>query len=424
MRRGSLVCVGSGIKSVAHLTLEAKGWIEQADLVVYCVADPATEIWIKRHARESFDLYVLYGNDKRRLDTYNEMVEVMTRNVRAGKDVCAVFYGHPGIFVLPTHRAISQLRADGYRATMLPAISALDCLFADIGVDPAQCGCQTVEATDLLLRRRTIQTDQHVVIWQIGCVGDLGFRFAGYDNRNLGELVDYLCDAYSAEQPAIHYQASQFPVSSSIVEHVRLGELADANVTGISTLYIPPAIRRETVPEMAERLGLRLRSARGSVPPPAASPTPALPKEQRVPAGPHTPAPGSAANGGRGNGTGDGGSERPGALRDVPIKPYTPSKQRSALADYIAELATNPRALAEFNRNPELAARLYAPNMTDDEHAALVSRHAGRIRVALRSEDWRLRALDAVHVALEPAPARYDGSLRRDAGQQSGRQDA
>jgi len=35
-------------------------------------------------------------------------------------------------------------------------------------------------------------TDGHVVVWQIGCVGDLGFNFGGYDNRNQGLLVDYL----------------------------------------------------------------------------------------------------------------------------------------------------------------------------------------------------------------------------------------
>jgi hypothetical protein len=53
--------------------------------------------------------------------------------------------------------------------------------------------------------------------------------------------------------------------------------------------------------------------------------------------------------------------------------------------------------LAEFDRDPERASRLYA-DMTDDERAALVSRHPGRIRVALKApEHPELDDLDRVH---------------------------
>jgi precorrin-6B methylase 1 len=363
MKRGSLVCVGSGIKSIGHLSLEAQGWITQADLVVYCVADPATEIWIQRHARAHFDLYRLYDNDKRRIHTYEEMVDMMVNNARDGKDVCAVFYGHPGVFVLPTHKAIETLRAEDIPAAMLPAVSALDCLFADLGIDPAHRGCQTVEATDMLLRRRSLMTDGHVVIWQIGCVGDLRFRFAGYDNRNLGVLIEYLREFYEPTQEVVHYQASQFPVCQPVVERVSLEGLLEARVTGLSTLYVPPAVERPTMPDMAAKLGLRLKG---------------------MPVAP------------RPDGNGHGGKPLP-WKRDVPLKPYTASKERSGLADYLADLSRSPRMLAEFDRDPERASRLYA-DMTDDERAALVSRHPGRIRVALKApEHPELEDLDRVH---------------------------
>ena len=355
MKNGSLVCIGSGIKSVGHFTLEAQGWIKHADLVVYCVADPATEIWIKQNARRHFDLYTLYDNDKRRLQTYNEMIDVMVDNTRAGLDVCAVFYGHPGVFVLPTHRAIAILREEGRDAMMLPAISALDCLIADIGFDPATSGCQMVEATDLLLRRRPMLTESHVIVWQIGCVGDLGFRFAGYDNRNFGVLLEYLLEHYAADQPVVHYTASQFPVCASVCERMPLEQLRGANISGISTLYISPAAQRPTVPEMAHKLGLRLKG----------QPAPAVALRPETPAA----------------------AERPTWVRDVPMKPYTPSKGRSGLATYIADLAQDPRILAAFRRDADLSSRTHA-EMTDDERAALLSRHAGRIRLALKAPEY------------------------------------
>ena len=72
--------------------------------------------------------------------------------MREGKRVCAVFYGHPGVYVRrPTPRS-RRARQEGYQARMLPAVSAEDCLFADLGVDPGEHGWQSWEATGFLLR--------------------------------------------------------------------------------------------------------------------------------------------------------------------------------------------------------------------------------------------------------------------------------
>jgi Tetrapyrrole (Corrin/Porphyrin) Methylases len=372
MKRGSLVCVGSGIKSVGHLTLEAKGWIEQSDIVVYCVADPATEVWIKKHCRASFDLYRLYGNTKKRIDTYNDMVQVMLDNVRAGRDTCAVFYGHPGLFVLPTHKAISILRAEGYRAAMLAGISATDCLWADLGVDPSAVGYQTVEATDLLLRGRSLSVDSHVVVWQIGCVGDLGFNFAGYDNRNLGILVDYLETFYGPDHEVIHYQAAQYPVCNSRCDRMKLSELRQAAVTGISTLYIPPKGTRPTNSEIGVRLGLMQRKAQPAA---AVNPGPARPAPAMDRAG--QPAAATARSEARTAGPAENGR----LVR--PYAHYMPTPKENGLADYIAAMMEDPRVLASFMRDPELSSSIHA-SLSAAQRQAILSLHPGRIRLAMK----------------------------------------
>jgi hypothetical protein len=68
-RPGRLIIVGSGIKSISHFTLEAVSYIEQADKVFYCVADPATELFIERHNKNgnATDLYDLYDDGKPRI---------------------------------------------------------------------------------------------------------------------------------------------------------------------------------------------------------------------------------------------------------------------------------------------------------------------------------------------------------------------
>ena len=203
-RPGRLVVVGSGIKGIAHLTLEAVGHLEEADKVFYTVADGSTAAFIHSKNANAIDLYNLYDIGKPRYETYIQMAEKMLREVRNGFYVVGIFYGHPGIFVNPTHRAIAIARQEGHQAFMLPGISAEACLFSDIGVDPAFPSCQTFEATDLLLRERPINTTGHVVIFQIDIVGDSGFHPNGFMNTKPQILISKLQDIYGVDHPIVH----------------------------------------------------------------------------------------------------------------------------------------------------------------------------------------------------------------------------
>lgn len=258
-RPGSLTVIGSGIQSVGF-TLDAAERIRRADEVFYCVADAATQVWIRELRPDAFDLYVLYDDPKIRYSTYVQMTEAMLHYVRAGKDVVTVFYGHPGIFVLSTHRAIAIARREGHRATMFAGISALDCLCADLAVDPSYPGMQTYEATDLLLRRRPLDPSLHTVLWQVGLIGEMGYRRRGYINDKFPLLVEYLAESYGEDYWITHYIAARYPTMSPQIAHHPIRALLEpatrATFNGISTFYIAPQVARENDAEMAVRLGL------------------------------------------------------------------------------------------------------------------------------------------------------------------------
>src|SRR5205085_11822477 len=135
MKKGSLVIVGTGIRTVGHLTTEAIAWMKAADKLLYVVADPIAEDVIKRFNPDGAEsLSELYDDGKPRMDTYDEMVERILSCVRNGLRTCVAFYGHPGVFVYPSHESIRRARSEGFSAKMLPGISAEDCLFADMGI--------------------------------------------------------------------------------------------------------------------------------------------------------------------------------------------------------------------------------------------------------------------------------------------------
>jgi precorrin-6B methylase 1 len=253
---GSLVVVGSGIKPLSDMTTDARAQISRADAVLYCVADPATEREIHRLNPRSTSLYGLYGNDKPRIETYQEMVDAVMAEVRHGRDVCAVFYGHPGIFAWSPHVAVATARAEGYRAEMRPGISAQDCLVADLGIDPSTCGMQTLDATEFLVHARTLDPYSHVLIWQAECVGDDGFNFGGYSRRNFPLLVERLLTFYPADHDLVVYDASTVHVLPPQILRTTVGAVQASDLTGISTLYLPPV----GTPPVDERIVELLRA--------------------------------------------------------------------------------------------------------------------------------------------------------------------
>jgi len=238
MKAGSLIIVGTGI-NIGQLTIEAQGWLEIADKVLYCVSDPATERMIMRLNSTAESLYGFYGEGKRRSDTYQQMIERTLECLRMNEKVVVAYYGHPGFFVYPSHRAITLARSEGYDAFMCPAVSSFDCLIADLGINVAS-GCQIFEATDLMLRQREIDTSAHIVILQVASVGDIAYSFNGFDLRNLPSVGEYLLKRYPADFEAKIYYASQFSVGQPRIDAITIADLLTDKLKSIATLYLPP----------------------------------------------------------------------------------------------------------------------------------------------------------------------------------------
>ena len=117
--------------------------------MLHVVADPRRRDLARVAEPERALAHVLYRAGVPRRRIYEEMAEEILDAVREGKRVCAVFYGHPGVYVQPSHEAVRRAREEGFEARMLPAVSAEDCLVADLGVDPGEQGWQSWEATEL-----------------------------------------------------------------------------------------------------------------------------------------------------------------------------------------------------------------------------------------------------------------------------------
>ena len=256
MRKGSLIVVGTGIQQLAHLTAQARGQITAADQLFYVVPGAISDEWMVSLNANAISLRPLYQQHMRRIDTYGAMVETVLSAVRTGKRVCAVFYGHPGVFVTPSHKMVAAARAEGFVAQMLPGISAEDCLFADLGFDPAENGCLTYEATDFLVFDRLFHPASHLILWQIGVVGNL--RTSSAETKiGLDLILQRLLPSYGADHPVTIYEAAQYPVGQPLIHQMPLGDLPNAPLSPISTLYVPPKAQSVANLTIMAQLGIQ-----------------------------------------------------------------------------------------------------------------------------------------------------------------------
>jgi uncharacterized protein YabN with tetrapyrrole methylase and pyrophosphatase domain len=238
----------------AHITPIVKEHIKNSDKCFVAASDALVELWVEKMHPDVQSLQDYYAKNKSRNTTYREMVNVMLHEVRLGKKVCGIFYGHPGVFAFVPHQAIKQAREEGFKALMEPGISAEDCLIADLGIDPGKYGCQQYETSQFMFYKRVIDPSAYLFLWQIGVAGDLshGIEITGKAHRSI--LLSLLYQYYPKDHQVILYEAATLPISKIRMEYIYLRDLVDASLKDFTTLVIPPAMEMQKNHEIIDKI--------------------------------------------------------------------------------------------------------------------------------------------------------------------------
>jgi uroporphyrin-III C-methyltransferase len=253
--------VGLGLR-VDHLSPETELALRSSRRVFYVSHVPEVAQRLESWCNDVTDLAVIsYREQIDRLDAYKRMAATVIDGALEAPPVALALYGHPLVLSQPSTITLRTAARIGLRTKVLPAISALDCLIADLGVDPLATGVQMHEATNLLLYRRPLLPDMATIVWQVGLLETRLHTAKRYSRpERLLRLRDHLLRFY----PPTH---SAFGVSSSVQESTppeihrfrleQLPELSFLLHPGM-TMYIPPSSAR---PIADQELFEKLRSA-------------------------------------------------------------------------------------------------------------------------------------------------------------------
>jgi uncharacterized protein YabN with tetrapyrrole methylase and pyrophosphatase domain len=255
-----IVLAGLGLRP-SHITTETVQALHQVRRIYSISYVPGTDDLLRRFCPDVVDLRSMYESEADRLNTYKrQAAAVLDGGIEAGP-VALVVYGHPLILAMPSMFVLRLAPTVGLTTKVLPAVSALDCLLADLGIDPTVTGLQSHEATDLLLYDRPLIPSCATVLWQ---VGSLETRLHVVDGLSRPERLFRLRDHLLRYFPPDHLVVS---VSSAVTEdeppqilRMPISELPDhsAQLHLGATLYIPPRHEKvEADPQLTEALSSR-----------------------------------------------------------------------------------------------------------------------------------------------------------------------
>lgn len=235
-----LIVVGSGIKSIAHITEETKKIIQSVEKVLYLVNEQHIKEWISREAKQAESLDAIYFSTPKRIDAYTKITDHIINEYSNHATLCVIFYGHPTVFADSALNAVKQIKNAGGNAVILPAISAMDCLFSDLQIDPGDQGCFTIDATELLIYEYQLDPAVHNIVFQAGNLGQHNQE----KTIKLDVLRSYLENYYPDDTQLCLYEAAVLPTHKPKINWITINQLTEQQPTFSTTLYLPPLKRK------------------------------------------------------------------------------------------------------------------------------------------------------------------------------------
>jgi hypothetical protein len=238
---------GLGVRGVNQVTREVEHALRSSLQVLYLDAGVAARPYLESLCPRVTSLFERsYAEDQPRVNAYEHMAICVIQAALENPPVTFAIHGHPIIAVHAPFLVLEMGKALDLRVEILPGISSLDTLFADLRLDPVVHGSQMYEATDLLLRRRPLQNDVPAIIWQIGPLETALHSQRISRPERFTRFIAHLRQFYPAQHQVVAIYCSPHPLMPPAILPFALedmGQHAEQLHAGF-TLYVPPAVGR------------------------------------------------------------------------------------------------------------------------------------------------------------------------------------
>jgi precorrin-3B methylase len=241
--------VGLGIVNIDQITREAEACIKKSKQVFYIEKGIGIDEFLTQLCPNVTNLSTEYVINGDRLKTYHTMAAKVLEAALNNPPVTFALYGHPTIFAYPPFLVYEAAKELDLKVKVMPGISAMDCIFSELMIDPATNGIQMFEATDLLIRQRPLQTDVPVLLWQIGAVETALYSRSVSKPKRFERIKNYLLKFYPGEHLVQSIYCSNYPLMASTILKFKIADIENYSkqLHAGHTLYIPALAERQVM---------------------------------------------------------------------------------------------------------------------------------------------------------------------------------
>lgn len=235
--------VGAGIIFPEQLTIETVDILTKCKRICTNLPESNLEGLPQDLRDKCISLWSLYQDGRVRTENYSDVFHAIVELIEVDSPIAWLTPGHPVIFDSVTASLLNEGRSRGWNLRVVPAISSIDTMLAELGYDPAN-GMLIHEATGLVKRRIPVVRSIAMMLLQPAVfdvnVAIIYEKGAGPD---LSPLRDYLCEFHSAEHKCAFIRSASKLGEPELVTWVALRDLASVpyQLVAGSTLFVPPA---------------------------------------------------------------------------------------------------------------------------------------------------------------------------------------
>jgi uncharacterized protein YabN with tetrapyrrole methylase and pyrophosphatase domain len=238
---------GLGLQTVTQITRQVQQAIQSSTEVLFVDTGIATRTFLESLCPKVTPLFnESYSQEASRATAYEHMAARVVEAALDHPPVTFALHGHPLVAARPPFLVLQLAAALGLRVAVLPGISAIDSIMADLHLDPVIHGIQMFEATDVLLRRRPLQPEVPTILWQIGVLETCLHSQAVSRPERYTRLIRHLLQFYPPEHEVVAIYCAPHAVMPPAILRFHLQDMgahAEKIHAGFS-LYVPPAHTR------------------------------------------------------------------------------------------------------------------------------------------------------------------------------------
>jgi precorrin-6B methylase 1 len=240
--RPRLYLVGAGVSFPEHLTLQTVEILRSCTRICSNLPEPDLDRLGRDLQSKCQSLWPLYQENRDRADNYRDVAQAVVDAAAAAPPVAWLTPGHPLIFDSVSQTLLAAGPALGWNVQVVPAISCIDTILAEVGYDPAN-GLLVYEAHALVRQALPLIPTFATLLLQPSAFGSDATHYSTSWSPNLAPLRDHLLRFYQPTYPCAFVRSVSLHGGPGQIYWIELGNMTSAPFDAVagSTLYVPPA---------------------------------------------------------------------------------------------------------------------------------------------------------------------------------------